>query len=193
MHRPAWWRRCSIAWRRWRRPARLARAARARHDRLLRTLPIPIPFEARAFCAALAARRGRPIALVSRPLGGHFYGLVISTAERDTIVYERDTTALHQQQIIVHEACHLILDHRRLGALDAELLPLARHILGGGFVRHVQGRGVSRTPAERAAEALASRIIEEAAALQTEGQLLAPRITAALTRLRPFDHGRADR
>lgn len=180
------WRRLRTVLSAWRGRRAQERATRARHERLIETLPLPIPFEARAFCEALGARRGRPIVVVPAALGGRVYGLVASAGEWDVIVHERDTSPLHQQQIIIHEACHLILGHRQDGILDADLLSLAEHILGAGLVRHVLGRARGVSSAEDEAEVLASRIVRRAAALQTDGQILAPGVTAALTRLPPF-------
>ena len=181
-----WWRRRASRLRVWRESHEKRRARNAYYERLLRQLPIPLPFEAHAFCDALAVQRGRPIVLVPFALGGRLYGLVASGIDCDYIVYESDTTALHQNQTIMHEACHLILNHRKAGVNEDEVLSLAQSILGTDLVRHVLGRGGPTSTAEVEAEELASHIIQHAVALQTPGQILAPSMTETLTRLRPF-------
>lgn len=144
---------------------RAAQAFRLRCERLVRNLPIPAPFDEHAFCDALGARRGRPILLVAwslrRLTAGTevISGFVTVERERDVIFYERDTRRLHQQQIIAHEAAHLILDHRGDGvisdSLAADLSPIAPHTP----IRHVHRRAGARNREEFEAETLGRMIL----------------------------------
>ncbi len=145
-----------------------ARSLRARCEAALRDLPATAPFDEHAFCAALAAQRGRPIRLWPLPLRAMterevLYGLLIDKPSCDIIAYERDTSRAHQQQIILHEACHLILGHRPTTVLATAILSLPQCFLEEGEIRHVQGRSDHATEAEHEAEVLASLILEQAA------------------------------
>ncbi|MCC9307138.1 ParH-like protein [Kitasatospora sp. RB6PN24] len=123
-------------------------------------LELPDPFDAAAFIRLLAARRGRPIELIpvtARPTLP--CGLLITTDRADCIVYLADTTPLHQQHILLHEAAHLLCGHHenaeaRLGAARA-LLPS----LSGELVTRVLGRTVYAEPQEQEAELVASLIL----------------------------------
>lgn len=176
-----------IAWRQ-----RIAtKALRERCEAKLRELPIPMPCDGHTFCAALARHRERPIALRSLPLRamtgqGTLYGLLVSDPSGDTIYYERDTSQLHQQQIIAHEAGHLILGHSSAPVDPDELTPLPDEILEGVQVVHLHRRDGSSTTEEEEAETLATLILKRAAALHLAVQVLEPQLIEALTRLEPF-------
>ncbi|MGV9264868.1 ParH-like protein [Kitasatospora sp. NPDC003701] len=76
------------------------------------SIPLPEPFGIPALTEALALRRGRPIELM--PLSGPDHspcGVLISTDRADYIGYPADTTALHQQHIVLHEIGHLLCGH----------------------------------------------------------------------------------
>ncbi|MFJ5228755.1 ParH-like protein [Kitasatospora sp. NPDC088391] len=76
------------------------------------SIPLPEPFGITELTRALALRRGRPIELV--PLSGPDHspcGVLISTDRADYIGYPADTTALHQQHIVLHEIGHLLCGH----------------------------------------------------------------------------------
>jgi hypothetical protein len=176
-----------IAWRR-----RIAtKALRERCEAKLRELPIPTPCDGHTFCEALAGHRGRPIALRPLPLRamtgrGTLYGLLVSDPSGDTIYYERDTSQLHQQQIIAHEAGHLILGHPSAPVDPDELTPLPDEILEGVHVVHLHRRDGTSTMEEEEAETLATLILKRAAALHLAAQVLEPQLIEALTRLEPF-------
>ncbi|WP_031465844.1 hypothetical protein [Sciscionella sediminilitoris] len=94
--------------RRWRNDLQLRQGVK----QLLRELEIGAPLDVPLLCARLAAHRGRPIRLMPYPLPtpGAF-GLWIGTAEEDYVLYQRDTTAAHQEHIILHELGHILSDH----------------------------------------------------------------------------------
>lgn len=93
---------------RWRSDLELRRSVKE----LLRELDLAPPLDVRQLCDRLGRHRNRPIRLVSRalPTPGTF-GLWIATADTDWILYQRDTTAAHQDHIILHEIGHIISGH----------------------------------------------------------------------------------
>lgn len=126
--------------------------------RIVDGLDLPSPFDVTAFVAELGRRRGRPVTLLpvaSRP--DRPCGLLVTTSLRDYILYAADTTPLHQQHILLHEAAHLLCGHDTsspAASLDA-LLP---H-LPPALVRSVLGRAVYTEPQEQEAELVASLIL----------------------------------
>jgi hypothetical protein len=130
--------------------------------RTVERLDLPDPFEAEAFITALARERGRPIELV--PVSGRPHlpcGLVVTTDQGDLILYSADTTALHRQHILLHEAAHLVCGHcdgPPGGSQTAAAETLMPH-LPAGLVRDVLGRTVYSEPQEREAELVASLIL----------------------------------
>lgn len=122
-------------------------------------LDLPDPFDAVRFVAGLAERRGRPIELI--PVSGRPNlpcGLLVTTDQADCILYSADTTPLHQQHILLHEAAHLICRHDQSAPAAKVLLP---H-LGSDLVQRVLGRTVYTEPQEREAELVASMILHRA-------------------------------
>ena len=158
--------------------AELWERCRARVDRL----DLPEPFTAEAFIDLLAHERARPIGLlpvVARP--SLPCGLLVTTGNTDWIVYRADTTELHQQHILLHEAAHLLCEHGESGmskkndsgdgkgegegdsndertAMAAAAHHLMPH-LPAELVRSVLGRTVYSEPDEREAELVASLIL----------------------------------
>jgi len=128
---------------------------------------LPEPFDAEAFVASLAARRGRPIDLmpVSASTGGPC-GLLMSTERADYILFPTNTTALHRRHILLHEVGHLLCGHVGSDAgadgiaIDAaagrELMPN----LSPELIRRVLGRTTYSEVEEREAELLASLIAQ---------------------------------
>lgn len=88
------------------------KAIRRRCEARLRAFPFPTPFNARTFCATLAAQRGRPIILVPRAMPLDQTGTWVQLDDADLILYARDESPRQQQQIIFHEAAHIYLGHR---------------------------------------------------------------------------------
>lgn len=97
---------------------------------------VPSPWDRLKFLAALGEWRGRPIRLMAVQVDGlpgtwgvgrgTPCGLWLDTADADVIAYAAGTTDFHVDQIIAHEAGHMVLDHdagaEGLTGL-AELLP----------------------------------------------------------------------
>ncbi|MFR9798247.1 ParH-like protein [Streptomyces sp. MS06] len=130
--------------------------------RIAEELPLPSPFDAAVFVGELARRRGRPIELL--PVAGRVAvpcGLLITTAEADYIVYDADTTELHRQHILLHEAAHLLCGHHESDGPSAGAAALVREV-PPALVRRVLGRTVYSDPQEQEAELLASFILHRA-------------------------------
>lgn len=164
-----------------------------RCERLLRDLPVVVPFDIDAFCDAIAARRGRPIILRPETLHSRPYGFVQVTTTADIITYARNTGPLHQQQIILHEVAHLVWGHVAVGRLPPNPGDRAsRQLLSElpTFLLESLQRSGRWTIEEREAELLASRIRQRAADLQIIQQILEPQLIEALTHLEPFPGGR---
>lgn len=128
------------------------------------SIPLPEPFDIRALTDSLARLRGRPIELV--PLSGPAHspcGVLISTDRADYIGYAVDTTALHQQHIVLHEIGHLLCRHTGDGAgLGETVRELLTPGLPGELVRRVLGRSAYTQRQEREAELVASLALHRA-------------------------------
>lgn len=149
---------------------------RRRHAALLRDLPIPVPFDARALCEQVGARRGQPIRLV--PMAGltGVCGLWVATDTMDLIFHESDTTPPHQEHIILHELAHVLCDHYPVSLPMAEQARILLPNLDPDMVRRVLGRAGYSTEEEREAEMLASLIRQRDA----PGGTLTGRLRSAL-------------
>ncbi len=125
-------------------------------ERRLRGIRIPSPFDIDAFCAEVAARRGRP--LIRRPVAGLSAdapcGLWIGTAEADHVFYDPGTSPLHAEHIVLHELAHILSGHAGADGTLARLFP----DLDPGTVHRVLGRVSYTTAQEREAEMMASLI-----------------------------------
>lgn len=92
-----------------------ARAATRRELRkTIRSLLMPEPFSINTFIDLLAEQRDRPIRLL--PMSGFSgmgigFGVWAVTDFEDRIMYEADTTPLHQAQIVGHEVGHMLAGH----------------------------------------------------------------------------------
>ncbi|MBS2539433.1 hypothetical protein KGQ20_42485 [Catenulispora sp. NF23] len=127
-------------------------------------LDLPDPFDAEAFIAVLAHKRGRPIELLGVPARpDRPCGLLITTARTDLIIYSADTSAVHRQHILLHEAAHLVRGHDATGgAATAGIGVLLPH-LSPALIRNVLGRTVYTEPQEREAELIATLIHQRVA------------------------------
>jgi hypothetical protein len=142
---------------------------RQRCERKLRTLELPVPFDARRLCGLLAQRRGRPIVL--KPFSGVEgpYGLWVAGPSTDVIFYERGTSRLHQEHIILHEACHIICDHYPTSVSAAAFSEFLFPDLHPEMVRRLLQRASYSTDEEREAELLASLILRRAVQVSATG------------------------
>lgn len=125
----------------------------------LRSITLPVPFDLDAFCASVAAQRGRPLYVVPMPDTANAdrpFGAWLRFEEADVIYYESATSPVHRTHIVFHEIAHMLCGHRAEDAPLAALFPdIAPHVLGAMF-RH----GYS-TEAEHEAELLAALMLDQ--------------------------------
>jgi hypothetical protein len=163
------------------------REIRRRCKRVIRTLRIPDPFDVRQLCATIARSRGRPIEL--RPMAmppRSPSGIWLATGGHDYILYERNTTALHQEHIITHELGHLLTEDGGvshpgsplLGFAMAQILP----DLDAQMVRRMLARTAYSDEQEQVAETIATMILEVANRWQPRSEWTAPADGADLRR-----------
>jgi hypothetical protein len=100
-----------------------AKQIRRRCERLVDTLDIPKPFRVDELISRVAAHRGRPIDLraVSMPTESP-YGMWLPDADRDLIIFERNTSGLHQEHLKLHEVGHVLLNHPPTTAVLSPLI-----------------------------------------------------------------------
>ncbi|MEU5087779.1 ParH-like protein [Streptomyces sp. NPDC021356] len=146
---------------------RSARRLWRRCSRLVDGLDLPAPFDAGAFIALVARTRGRDIQLMPVAYRPHTpCGLLITTDHADCILYAADTTPLHQQHILLHEAAHLVCGHHETSPAASAAAELLLPHLPSDLVRRVLGRTVYTLPQEAEAELVASLILNRASRLQ---------------------------
>ncbi|MDJ1132785.1 hypothetical protein [Streptomyces iconiensis] len=130
----------------------------------VRALDMRPPFSVEAICEALARSRGRPIEMIPYPLPTPGpIGLWVGTPRADLIIYQRETTSLHQEHIILHEVGHILADHHSAGdGMDWDsLLPA----LKSEAIHRVLHRCSYDTSQEREAELTATMLLERASVL----------------------------
>ena len=158
---------------------------RRRCEARLAELDLPVPFDVGALCRALETRRGRPIVLCPVATGAGPCGLWADTPTADLIFYERDTTPLHREHIIVHELCHLLWEHRPPPLSEADVRQLLFPDLQPALVRSVLQRASYSRDEEREAELLSTLILEQAGRAAVPG-------TPVTERQRPGPLGRLE-
>lgn len=149
----------------------MSRQLRYRCRRLLRELQLPQPFSVEALTERLALQRGRPLhvrPLPGDPIPGGPYGLWLVTADEDYIFYERRTSPLHREHIVLHEIGHMLM-HQFDGSqcepskderLRADRLSRLAPHLDPDVVSRILARDHCSTVEEREAEMIASLILE---------------------------------
>ncbi|OSP41394.1 hypothetical protein B7767_21070 [Streptomyces sp. 13-12-16] len=139
------------------------RKLRRRCKRELRALGIQPPLRIDELCRRLGEHRGRPIRLLpySLPIPGPF-GMWLATESTDYILYQRETSRIHQDHIILHEVGHILANHH------SHQEELAQPVLPG-LSPDVVKRALRRTSYdeehEREAELVATIILEWASVL----------------------------
>lgn len=136
-----------------------------RMRRELRDLGIHPPLNMPRLCQALGEKRGRPLELEPRPLKSPGpTGLWLESNQRDVIIYQANTTQLHQDHIILHELGHILIaddEDEEAGPEDAvemwaHLLPVFK----GEMIRRVALRCAYVSEEECAVEAAATSLLE---------------------------------
>lgn len=137
-------------------------AARSRCTQIIRSLPIPRPFDELTFLTAVAQQRGKPIELLRTPLdtSGHC-GMFASCDAVDYIVHRTDMTALHALHHDMHELGHLLLGHGS-PANSTDALHLLLPELSPRLISRILGRGRYNPHEEREADLFASLLMVEA-------------------------------
>jgi hypothetical protein len=128
--------------------------------RRLADLKLQSPLKLEQLCAEVSNVRGIPITLVAirtHPRGPHGYW--VTTSDRNYILFERDTSPLHQQHIIAHELGHVVSEHTGTAVSDDELYELLMPDIGTSLIRRVLGRSAYTSEQEREAEILASLLL----------------------------------
>lgn len=141
------------------------RELRRRCRTLLRALDVRPPLDVTELCDKLGEHRGRPIRLVPRPIPvpGPF-GVWITTADADYILYQRETSRAHQDHIIVHELGHMLAGHASDGPNDSMLSEIYPD-LDPEAVRRALRRTAYDSKHEHEAETVATIILEWASVL----------------------------
>ncbi len=147
---------------RWRRAPSAPETLRHRGEARLQAIPLPTPFDVEVFSEAVAARRGRPIELRPRSHPFGLLGLWVPRTTDDLIMFEQDTSPLHQEHIILHELSHLLCDHHPVVLVDMELAGRMLPRLGTSTVYRALRRANYSSAEDQEAEVLASLILERA-------------------------------
>jgi hypothetical protein len=170
----------------WRNELQLRRGVK----QLLRVLQLDPPLDVGGLCERLAQHRNRPISLMPYPLPAPgVFGLWIGTSVADYILYQRDTTAAHQEHIILHEVGHIVSNHGSEG--NEEIWNHLFPDIPPEMVRRVLQREGYGPACEREAEMVAT-VIKEWATLLDRLRFAPVRKTAAARRLRgAFDDHQA--
>jgi hypothetical protein len=123
-------------------------------------LDLPFPFDVHKLCESVERARGRMIRLVPCTLpAGSPSGLCVSTNVGDYIFYESQTSAFHQEHIILHEVGHLLCEHCAPSVSREEVSGLLLPDLDADMVQRVLGRTCYPMWAEQEAEIIASLIL----------------------------------
>jgi hypothetical protein len=151
------------------------RALRRRCQAVVDGLELPEPFDIVELTRRLGERRGRPIHLLPMRVGSTpVCGLWLSTRDFDAIVYEADTSPVHQEHIIAHELGHLLSRHPAGAALSDDVARVLLPDLDPALIRRALNRGHYSTAEEREAEMIASLISRAASRLPRTAAWVAP-------------------
>lgn len=157
---------------------------RRRCESVAASVPLPWPFDLQGLCDRVAAERGRPLCLVFEAdlvAGGGPCGMWLATDDSDVVVVEAHTSALHQEQIVLHELAHILCGHGgEAGPPDPAALARLVPSVSEQAVRRMLGRSDFTGTEEREAELVATVLAERIAALRsTPG----PEATGTLQRI----------
>jgi hypothetical protein len=142
------------------------RALEKQVRRMLAGLEVPDPFDLRAFCASVAAARGRDLHLHQLPaagVNGTACGLWLATDKADHVFYAAGTGWLHQQHIILHEIGHILSEHVAPDPEPEDVTALLLPDLDPATVARVLRRSSYSAPQEQVAEMIATMLNERAA------------------------------
>jgi len=112
----------------------------------VRNLDLPDPFDVKVLCDRIGSERARPIHLLPAVLPAQGpCGLLIPTTTADYIIYEQQTSRLHQDHIVLHEVGHLLCQHQAVPGASEKipriLLPdLDPRLVESALARFYQAR-----------------------------------------------------
>lgn len=126
-------------------------------DETLDRLDWPVPFDLDALLEQISVRRGKRISLYPAPLPRDGAGGLVIEREKDlVIVFDERLPPLQQEHVIMHEAAHVLFEHRgtsledltgdEMTELDPELVETAQQ-----FVKRDGYSGAEEKVAEIAA------------------------------------------
>jgi len=85
-------------------------------------------------------------------------GVWLSLPEVDYVFYERETSQLHREHIILHELGHLLCEHQPTEVIDEEVIAKLFPHLNPTVVHRVLGRTTYTAIEEQEAEMIASLV-----------------------------------
>ncbi len=135
------------------------RDVRRRCERVLGSIDLPEPFDANAFCEAVATKRGRPIRMVPQERMVGPCGVLVSMQDADYVFFEAATSPVHQDHIIAHELGHLLCEHVPKDRLGEDVLRALMPDLDPAMVRRALARTSYDVAEEREAEMIASLVV----------------------------------
>lgn len=136
------------------------RRLRAQCRTLLRELDMRPPFDVNEFCGRLGRQRGKPILLQAHPIPAPGpFGFWLGKKTEDLIVYQEETSRLHQVQIILHEIGHMMAGHAS-DEQDDDVLRLLYPSVSLDVVHRWLRRTDYHSPEEIEAEKIATIILE---------------------------------
>ncbi|WP_223267637.1 ImmA/IrrE family metallo-endopeptidase [Streptosporangium nondiastaticum] len=147
---------------------------------LLTRLELPDRCDIVTLCEHLSRERGRPLHLAPVIMGASYpCGMWVALDTADIVIFEANTSRLHQDHIIAHELAHMICSHR--GDTDpagsSGLSSMFPH-LDAERVREALGRTSYSTEEEQEAEIMASLILEHVTRPPLESRWAVPSVDA---------------
>jgi hypothetical protein len=124
-------------------------------------LSLPVPFDVLTLCESMARQRRRPVRLMPTLVGlGSLCGAWIAGQSEDYIFYERDTSPLHRDHIVLHELGHILCGHSGSLVSADQYARLLMPDLDPALIRSMLGRSGYTSRQEREAELFAELIWE---------------------------------
>ncbi|AGM05513.1 hypothetical protein [Amycolatopsis keratiniphila] len=118
------------------------------------------PVEMAELCRRIGESRGRPIKLVAFPMEVPGpCGAWLSASSGDYIVFQSETTRIHQEHIIAHELGHILSGHRAEPD-EEEIWSRFMPDLDPGVIRRLLKRTQYDSVREREAETIATLLLE---------------------------------
>lgn len=145
---------------------------RARCAQALCSLTLPDPFDIETLACQVAAKRGRPVHLIPMRTAtdeAAASGVWLATADADLVLYEQDTSALHQKLIILHELAHIWLGHQSPDGPGTRLPGRLFPDLSPELIETMLCRALFSDEQEQEAEMLASLILRHTRASAVSG------------------------